>query len=114
MNERIEQSGAAPTAPESRGYNGWLNYPTWAVFTWLTNDEASYHRARAIAHTAGGPYRAADDLRTDVVDGDPLAGEASVYADALGWALQVVDWEAVARALGPEEWEQDDTTSDAL
>lgn len=29
-----------------------------------------------------------------------------MYADILGWALQIVDWDTVARALGPEEWSE--------
>ena len=24
---------------EPEGYNGWRNYPTWAVNLWLSNDE---------------------------------------------------------------------------
>lgn len=111
MSERFEQSEAGRREPESRGYNGWRNYPTWAVFTWLSNDEDTYRRASAVAHAAGGPYRAADDLRSEIVDGNPLAEDTSLYADALGWALQVVDWEAVARAFGPEEWEDDETSA---
>ncbi len=114
MSERFNQSDPGQREPESGGYNGWRNYPTWAVFTWLSNDEDSYRNARTVAHVAGGPYRAADDLRAAVIDGNPLAEDASLYADALGWALQVVDWEAVARAFGPEEWEDDETSpSDA-
>jgi len=28
-------------------YNGWKNYPTWAVNLWLANDEGLYHGALA-------------------------------------------------------------------
>ena len=28
-----------------------------------------------------------------------------MYTDILSWALQIVDWDTVARALGPDEWD---------
>ena len=30
---------------EDRKYNGWINYETWAVNLWLTNDEGLYNMA---------------------------------------------------------------------
>jgi hypothetical protein len=43
--------------------------------------------------------------------GNPLVGDASLYSDLLGWAVQNVDWVEVARALGPEEWERATSSS---
>lgn len=111
MTERHIPDDPSRGDDESRGYNGWKNYPTWAVYTWLSNEEFSYYRAQAIVNRVDEPARAADDLRDDVRDTSPLAEDSSLYADILGWALQTVDWEAVARGLGPEEWEDDDSAS---
>lgn len=108
MTERHTPGDSSRGDAESRAYNGWKNYPTWAVYTWLSNEEYSYYRAQGIVNRADEPYRAADDLRDDVNDTSPLAEDSSLYADLLGWALQTVDWEAVARALGPEEWDEDE------
>ena len=30
------------------GYNGWSNYPTWAVNLWLSNDEGLYNAAHEL------------------------------------------------------------------
>jgi len=91
-------------------YNGWKNYPTWAVNLWLSNDEGSYHEASEIAL----------DIRRSQIDGqtDPNFGRgvlaesykrwvtddlapnlgASFAADLLGYALDCVDWYEIADA----------------
>ena len=35
--EKAGMRGKVSTAPEV-GYNGWSNYETWLLYTWLTND----------------------------------------------------------------------------
>ena len=100
-------------AHQDRTYNGWANYPTWAVHLWLANEESTYHASRGVLADAGDPYRGADDLRQWVEEQSPLLGEASMYSDILAWALQIVDWEEVARALGPDEWEESAETPEA-
>lgn len=91
---------------EHEGYNGWRNYPTWATYTWLSNDEVDYHTSGAVVAHAGDPVRGGKDLREWVEERSPLVDSAGLYHDVLGWALQIVDWESVARALGPDEWEE--------
>lgn len=90
---------------ERDGYNGWKNYPTWDVHLWLTNDEGTYHAAKDIVEDAVTPRRAASDLQGWIEENNPLIDSDSIYADLLGWALQIVDWDEVARALGPEDEE---------
>lgn len=96
----------AEPAAQDRAYNGWTNYPTWAVHLWLANEENTYHASRGVLADAGDPYRGASDLQEWVEAQNPLTEKASMFSDILGWALQIVDWEEVARALGPDEWEQ--------
>ncbi len=82
-----------------QGYNGWANYPTWAVNLWLGNDEALYRLATEKVVAAGlerGPV--ADALKSWVRD--VLAPDlgATFAADLLGYALDLVDWYEIADA----------------
>lgn len=85
-------------------YNGWKNYPTWAVNLWLSNDEGLYNEAREL--TAVCVERGDDLIRVRVADvlrdwvRDDLAPDlgASFAADLLGYALDQVDWFEIADA----------------
>ena len=103
------------------GYNGWKNYPTWAVNLWLSNDEGLYREAvertkeaieiqerfreteRAKGKTLiwtddeSRRYSVADDLKAWVEYRADL-DEASFRSDLLGYALDCVDWHEVADA----------------
>lgn len=93
---------------EREGYQGWKNYPTWAVNLWLRNDRAHYDASLGVVAGADEPGRAADALREWIEDRSPLAGEAGLYVELLGWALRAVDWDELARVFGPEEWRRDE------
>ena len=89
---------------EDQTYNGWKNYPTWAVNLWLSNDEGLAADVQNIIVEIG-----ADDedntRRVDVADAikdfvneiTPDLG-ASFAADLLGYALDSVDWFEIADA----------------
>jgi len=79
-------------------YNGWTNYPTWAVHLWLTNEEPLYHQSRELV-AEGEDYEAAGRLKEFVTDYDPLGSTPSMFTDILGWAVEQVNWLEVARAL---------------
>lgn len=105
-------------------YNGYANYPTFAVHLWLTNDQGADEAARALAsvahhegmirsrtifpdrdehdpdHAAFARSLAADQIK-EWVD-ELLAAEidtASLAADLLNWALGQVDWHQITRSL---------------
>lgn len=91
-------------------YNGWKNYPTWAVNLWLSNDEGLYHATlELVADTAEGVeatpystveeytrYLVADSLKCWVCDDLAPDLGATFSADLLGYALDCVDWNEIA------------------
>lgn len=98
----------------TENYNGWKNYPTWAVNLWLANDEGLYRATLEMATEAvesapddsnvpaiwsadeAARFRLADTLKDWVRD--ELAPDlgASFSADLLGYAFDLVDWEEIA------------------
>lgn len=87
-------------------YNGWTNYPTWAVNLWLSNDQGLYREVERMAEgrregfvgTAGMTPRLdlADALKSFVCDDLAPDLGASFAADLLGYALDQVDWLEIA------------------
>ena len=84
---------------EDDTYNGWTNYPTWAVHLWLSNDQGHYQAASYYANLypdhAG---RSADTLKHWVNRLMPDLG-GTLAGDLLGYALAQVNWDEVARAF---------------
>lgn len=85
--------------PDGQGYNGWSNYPTWAVALWLDNDPGTYEESRAIVRGASGLQIHADDALREYVREMVELDEASLRADLLGFALDSVDWREITDAL---------------
>jgi hypothetical protein len=96
---------------ENSTYQGWTNYPTWAVNLWLSNDEGLYNAtaervAEAVeeADEDSEPnedrrvYSTSEALKQWVVN--ELAPDlgASFAADLMGYALDQVDWREIAEA----------------
>ena len=78
-------------------YNGWKNYPTWAVNLWLSNDEGLYNETTRLVKNAGDRVTAADYIKDFVWDELPDM-PASFASDLLMFAFQSVDWFEIADA----------------
>ena len=112
----------ASMTTEQERYNGWANYPTWAVNLWLSNDRGLYDMTNeAVDEEIGDApnciqvkegiwtveqairFNTADHLREMVEELPHMTGEAEVLntgftADLYGWALGQVDWHEIADA----------------
>jgi len=101
---------------ESREYQGWTTYETWAVALWLDNDQALYDHARRLTRWAwqealtsrhmqewgftqqeAAISRLAEVLRDFIEERNPVT-EASVYADLMNAAICEVNWREVAES----------------
>ena len=89
-------------------YNGWKNYPTWAVNLWLTNDPGSEEWAMDITRAAvdnDGPhmrYDVASELKyavREMIENEENGGAEGMAGDLLGYALDCVDWYEIADAF---------------
>ena len=97
---------------DEQGYNGWKNYPTWAVNLWLNNDEGLYRYSLELAGRTveeievREPFTRDEAIRYEMAETfknfvtDDLAPDlgASFAADLLGYALESVDWYEIADA----------------
>lgn len=103
-----------------RTYNGWTNYETWVVNLWMDNEEGTYDYWREVAEDVyhnqthepsngftrmdEAVYLLADRLKDDHEDRKDNILEnyeltSSVWADLLGSALCVVNWQEIAEHL---------------
>lgn len=96
-----------------QGYQGWKNYPTWAVNLWLSNDEGLYRATldtvedvRGMDHPSSQYWKVSESVRFNLAarlrdwvtdDLSPDLG-ASFVTDIYGWALEQVDWDEIAQA----------------
>jgi hypothetical protein len=101
---------------EETSYNGWRNYPTWAVALWLGDDPAepaatltrTWHDLSA--EHGGTLSDLADALRTFIIEGmDALEKTAgSLAGDLLGFALGEVDWLELATTYARDHFDGDE------
>jgi hypothetical protein len=77
---------------EGKGYNGWVNYETWLVNLWLTNDYNDYLFFKELVEEYSDLVDASNALKEYVEESNPLIEENSMYTDLLGGALRAVCW----------------------
>ena len=98
-------------------YAGWENYATWAVNTWLDNDQATQEMVMSVVEDSimrsavceqvesgiwtpeqAARYMVADDLKAMVDDEECgfLPDVGGMAGDLLGWAVGQVNWDEIA------------------
>ena len=108
-------------------YQGWENYPTWAVHLWLTNDqgtesywrEVASHSARVARHVSRKGWTLEETARMiladrlkESLDGGEITAEASLWSDLLRSAFDSVNWREIAEAYIEDLEPEEDTTDE--
>jgi len=80
-------------------YQGYKNYPTWAVSLWLANEQGLYGLVQEQIEEGATPRQVADyieELMTDADMGLAVELPTGPQSDICEWAMQQVDWDEVA------------------
>jgi hypothetical protein len=81
----------------TKTYQGWTNYPTWAVKLWLDNDEGLYYQYRTLNRTHRDINSLARALQ-DLID-ELMPSPRGLAGDLLGYSLEIVNWHEIAEAI---------------
>lgn len=88
-------------------YNGFTNWETWCLHTWLTKDpelhDATYEMIAEAERDADMPTFVAEELRDnvllqwdDMVEQSTRCGWAPFFTDMMHDALRLIDWQQLA------------------
>jgi hypothetical protein len=88
----------------SKKYNGWNNYETWATALWIDNDYGSYQYRCELVEQVKEEHEDEDEqesclassLKDWIEEQNPLTESASLFTDLLNSALSEVDWQEIA------------------
>lgn len=87
---------------DEKTYNGYKNYPTWAVKLWLDNDYTTYNYWRNVAKEykdlSKAHYFLSERLQHEINENSPEL-KTSMYSDLLSFALQEVDYYEIAQIM---------------
>jgi hypothetical protein len=72
-------------------YRGWKNFATFAVGSWIDNNETAHLSFVAMAGFLDNRVELADTIRSTIMVGAPDLG-AGMYSDILEQTLEEVDW----------------------
>ena len=101
---------------DNEKHNGWKNYETWAVWSWLGNDEGLHERFMAIAQNPDSLYERTSqveewlrlDRNAEEHDIELSGSLVGMYTDLVCSALDNVDWrslvEQVDEDMNADRW----------
>ena len=84
---------------ENEKYNGWSNYETWNVNSWIREKEGLFGYLKSLAKEVQDSWELADLILEEIEENSPLIDQASLYSDILGAGLREVDYKEIAEAL---------------
>ena len=76
-------------------YNGWMNYETWVVNLWITDDSGSVDHYNELASECMDAYELSMRIKDEVEDNAPEM-EPSLYTDLLTASMSMVNWVEIA------------------
>lgn len=94
-------------------FNGWKNYATWAIFSWISNDEGLY-KHYSFRSALVSQSELAQEIKDYIEDKDelfgtyPLSNHCDVYSDLLDYAIEQCDWYEVASYFYDEKTDKPD------
>lgn len=83
-------------------YNGYRNYPTWAVCLWLSSDPYTQKHAYDIARDDSLSGIEKDDAFKEWIESSAPDLSASIYSDLLSYAISEVDWTQITNAFAED------------
>ncbi len=93
-------------------YQGWTNYPTWAVSLWIDNDQGLQEAVNEAAVEIYGRVNG-EDARVEleiwlqgfieeVLDGEGRPKTTDMASDLFQWAFEQINWREIAESHKPE------------
>ncbi len=91
--------------PDITMYAGWINFPTWMVYTAITDDEYLRKAVYDLAEVCDSVYHLGDAIKQEIDDSrqDPISDFYPTFLwDLMQYALNQVSWYDIAGHIWQE------------
>lgn len=94
-------------------YNGWTNYPTWAVVLWFGSDQGTAQEVEQLARSweentrEGGTLSDLADALAELAEELAPTPSAGLAADLAGYAFAQIDFHEIARSFAVDVLDSD-------
>lgn len=79
-------------------YNGYRNYPTWNVASWLDNDPHTNKYLHDLANEGSMSVTIKAERLKGLIESAYIPHIASMKSDLIGWVLAYVDWREIIKS----------------